>query len=240
MTEQQIRQGVVDIMASWVGCVQGDATHKYIIDTYNTIVPLPSGYKMTYTDAWCAASVSAAGYLAGCQQVVLPQMNCGSMVDLYKAAGRWVENDAYVPSPGDLVIFYWSDNGIGDCTSHASHVGMVEWCDGKKFGTIEGNMVKDGVHYCGRRTVNVNAQYIRGFCCPDYAALASPEKWYRTLAVLKADEWNAKYYVPTIEKLLASGKLKGRGGSGDATIIDLSEEAVRMYVTNDRAGLYDK
>ena len=104
MTENQIRQGVVAIMKSWVGCVQGDSTHKYIIDTYNSIKPLPSGYKMSYTDAWCAAAVSAAGYLGGCQSVVFPHMNCGSMVDLYKAAGRWQENDAYVPKSGDLVI----------------------------------------------------------------------------------------------------------------------------------------
>lgn len=63
---------------------------------------------------------------------------------------------------------------------------------------------------------------------------------YKYLKDLKADKHNAEYYVPTIEKLLRKGFLRGKGGSGDETIIDLGEDAVRILVTLDRAGVYGK
>ena len=62
---------------------------------------------------------------------------------------------------------------------------------------------------------------------------------YNTLGDLKADKNNVPYYLPTIEKLLAKGFLTGKGGEGDELILDLSEDAVRILVIHDRAGLYD-
>lgn len=64
------------------------------------------------------------------------------------------------------------------------------------------------------------------------------EMRYNTLADLKADKHNGEHYLPTVEKLLKNGILRGKGGSGDETIIDLGEDAVRILVTLDRAGLY--
>ena len=32
--------------------------------------------------------------------------------------GCWQENDAYVPSPGDAILYDWQDNGIGDNTGN--------------------------------------------------------------------------------------------------------------------------
>lgn len=32
--------------------------HRHIVDTYNRIKPLPVGYKVSYTDSWCAVFVS--------------------------------------------------------------------------------------------------------------------------------------------------------------------------------------
>ena len=64
------------------------------------------------------------------------------------------------------------------------------------------------------------------------------EMRYNTLADLKADKYNAPYYLPTVEKLLAKGILRGKGGDGDETILDLGEDAVRVLVTLDRAGVY--
>ena len=59
------------------------------------------------------------------------------------------------------------------------------------------------------------------------------EMRYNTLADLKADKYNAPYYLPTIEKLMAKGILRGKGGEGDGTILDLGEDAVRVLVTLD-------
>ena len=65
------------------------------------------------------------------------------------------------------------------------------------------------------------------------------EMRYNTLADLKADKYNAPYYLPTLEKLMAKGILRGKGGTGDDTIIDLGEDAVRLLVILDRLGKFD-
>ena len=58
MTEQQLRQKVVSIMESWVGWSESNGKFKKIIDIYNNHKPLPRGYKVKYTDEWCATTVS--------------------------------------------------------------------------------------------------------------------------------------------------------------------------------------
>lgn len=59
---------------------------------------------------------------------------------------------------------------------------------------------------------------------------------YKTVADLKADKEYGAAYLPTIEKLIAKGYLKGKGGKGDELIIDLTEDSVRLLVILDRAG----
>lgn len=62
-------------------------------------------------------------------------------------------------------------------------------------------------------------------------------KRFLTIGDLKQDP-NRRFYLPTVEKLLQKGYLKGKGGEGDETVIDLSEESIRILVTLDRAGAY--
>lgn len=61
---------------------------------------------------------------------------------------------------------------------------------------------------------------------------------YETLKELKAAD-GANAYLPTVEKLLNKGILKGKGGSGDELILDLGEDAVRLLVMLDRSGAFD-
>ena len=42
-----------------------------------------------------------------------------------------------------------------------------------------------------------------------------------------------------MEKLLEKGFLRGKGGSGEDTVLDLGEDAVRLLVILDRAGVFD-
>nr|MBQ8244285.1 N-acetylmuramoyl-L-alanine amidase [Oscillospiraceae bacterium] len=63
---------------------------------------------------------------------------------------------------------------------------------------------------------------------------------YKTIADMKADKTAQTHYLPTIEKLLANGVLQGREGEGDSLVLDLSEDAVRLLVILDRAGVFDK
>ena len=181
MTESEIRAKVVAQARAWLGRNEADGTYKEIIDIYNSIRPLPVGYTVKYTDAWCAATVSAIGQACGITDVILPECSCFRMISLYQAAGRWMEDDAYVPHPGDLIMNGWEDSGKGDYTGVPDHVGMVENCDGKNITVIEGNY-SDSVK---RRTIAVNARYIRGYCLPDYAGKAAqgPEPIFSDIPV---------------------------------------------------------
>lgn len=158
------RQVIVDKMRSWVGCHEGDSTHKHIVDLYNAHKPLPRGYKVKYTDSWCATTVSAAAIECGYTDIIPLECSCQQMIDLLKIMGIWMENDAYVPQPGDIIFYDWQDSGIGDNVGWSDHVGVVEKCDGNIIVAIEGNN-KDGVN---RRSIQVNGKYIRGYGVPRY------------------------------------------------------------------------
>ena len=47
------------------------------------------------------------------------------------------------------------------------------------------------------------------------------------------------FYRPTVDKLIAGGILRGRGGEGENLVVDLGEDAVRLLVMLDRAGVFD-
>lgn len=170
MTELELRQKFVKIAESYLGCKESDGSHKKIIDLYNTIKPLPVGYKMSYTDAWCAAYVSAMAQEAGLTSIVFPECGCERMLKLYSKAGRWMENDAYVPQPGDIIFYDWADNGVGDNRGYSDHVGIVVLVTNGKIKLIEGN-ASDSVKYTER---DVNGKSIRGFGLPDFASKATP------------------------------------------------------------------
>lgn len=47
------------------------------------------------------------------------------------------------------------------------------------------------------------------------------------------------FYRPTIDKLMEKEILQGKGGSGEETVLDLGEDAIRLLVMLDRAGVFD-
>ena len=172
MTEQEIRSKVVSKAKSYLGAKESDGSHKKIINLYNSHKPLARRYAVQYTDEWCATFVSAVGIALGYTDIMPTECSCSKMIDLYKAKGRWQENDAYVPSPGDLVMYDWQDTGKGDNVGHPDHVGFVVSLNGTSMTIIEGNK-GEAVAY---RTLNVNGRYIRGYCLPDYASKATKPK----------------------------------------------------------------
>ena len=170
MTEAEIRSRVVSRLQGWVGARKGDTTHRYIIDTYNSHKPRPRGYKMSYTDDWCAATPSAVAILEDLTDIMPVECSCGEMMRAYQAMGRWVENDAYIPKPADLIFYTWGDDGVGDSTKAPNHVGTVEKVVGSTIIVIEGNKGTSSV--CARREISINGRYIRGYAIPDYASKA--------------------------------------------------------------------
>lgn len=172
MTEKQIREQVVATAEAWLGAKTGSAQHKEIIELYNAQRPLPRGTRMQEGWAWCAVFVSAVSLKLGLRDIMPTEMSCHQMVLLYRQLGRWIENDAYVPSPGDVIHYDWQDNGVGDNTGTPDHVGIVTSCDGKTIRVIEGNVS----NRVGTRVLEVNGRYIRGFGTPDFASKATEEE----------------------------------------------------------------
>ena len=179
MTEAQARQKIVSIMQGWIGLKRSDRSHAPIIDTYNGNKPLPRGYAVTYNDAYCATTTSAAAIKAGYTDIIPVECSCYYLIEKAKAMGIWQENDAYIPAPGDEVLYDWDDGpnyATTDNRGTPEHVGMVEEVSGSTIKVMEGNM-SGGV--VGRRNLQVNGRYIRGFICPNYASKATekaPEK----------------------------------------------------------------
>ena len=168
MTEKQLREKLVATAVAWLGCKESDGSHRKIIDTYNSHKPLARGYAVKYTDAWCSTYASAVAIKADMTDIVPLECGCEKHIQLFKSLGRWQENDAYVPQPGDYIFYDWDDSGAGDCTGAADHVGIVTAVSGSNITIIEGNR-SDSVSY---RTMQINGRYIRGYGVPDYAGKA--------------------------------------------------------------------
>ena len=168
MTENELRQKVVDTASAWLGTQEGSARHAELLNIYNAQRPLPRGTRMLSTWPWCAAFVSAVSLQCGLRDIMPTECGCPSMIRLYQELGRWVEDDAHVPSPGDVVFYDWQDSGVGDNVGQSDHVGIVVSCTDGMMTIIEGNC-DNAVKL---RQIAVNARFIRGYGCPDYASKA--------------------------------------------------------------------
>ena len=172
MTENQLREQVISIAKGWLGCKESDGSHKQIIDIYNAHKPLAVGYKVKYTDAWCATFGSAVAIKAGLTDIIPTECSCERQIELFKKLGSWQENDAYTPQAGDYIFYDWQDNGAGDNTGRSDHVGIVVALNGSTIKIIEGNY-KNSVCY---REIAVNGKYIRGYGVPKYSSKATKEE----------------------------------------------------------------
>ena len=167
------RADVVKVVKSWEGATQGSATHHKIIDIYNKQVG-----GMNYTAAWCAATASAAAIEAGAAKFYPLGISCGAIIEKAKSMGIWVEDDSFVPSIADWVIYDWADGSNYanyDNKSGHDHIGTVVSVGNGSFEVTEGNMGKPP--RVGRRPMKVNGRYIRGFVHPKLDTVEA--KWIK-------------------------------------------------------------
>lgn len=169
---------VVDQAKAWIGKKESNGTHKAIIDTYNAHKPLARGYKVKYTDEWCATFVSAVSIKLGYTSIIPTECSCPKMIELFKKKGAWIENENRTPNAGDIIFYDWQDNGKGDNKGNADHVGIVEKVSGGKITVIEGNY-SSAVQ---RRILAVNGKYIRGYGVPKYDKVVISKKATTTIA----------------------------------------------------------
>jgi hypothetical protein len=172
MTETELRQKVVSTAEAWLGTREYDAKHYEMLDIYNAQRPLPRGTRMLASWPWCAAFVSTVSLQCGLRDIMPTECGCPGMVRLYQELGRWVENDAYAPSPGDVIFYDWQDSATNYATTdnvgHPDHVGIVLDCDGNNMTIIEGN----NANAVNKRVLAVNDRFIRGYGIPDFASKA--------------------------------------------------------------------
>lgn len=166
------RKKVVSLAQSWIGLKESDKSYLKIINLYNSQKTFPRGIKMQPSWSWCACTPSAIAIKLGYTDIIPVEISCGEMIKKAKAMGIWKENDGYIPSPGDIVMYDWDDNGVGDNTGWPDHTGIVETVNKSAgyFTVIEGNYSKA----VKVRTVSINGRYIRGFIVPKYTDNSIP------------------------------------------------------------------
>ena len=175
---------VVGEALKYLGVLEGSEKHHEIIDIYNNAIDDfrdtynsgSSNYKVKYTDSWCATFVSAMFVKAKVLSKTVMECSCVRQVALWKEMAKtqnkkiWIEDDDYVPKPGDIIYYDWDDRGEyykTDCVGWPEHVGIVIDCQGGIITVIEGN--KSGnPDSVGKREIPVNGQCIRGFASPLY------------------------------------------------------------------------
>lgn len=166
--EKNLRLEVVHTAESFLGANEKDGSHREIIDLYNAHEPLARGYRVKYDDAWCATFDSAVAIQCGLTDIIPTECGCEKQIELFRALNAWVEEDDYIPLPGDLIFYHRNCLELGDCKKRADHVGIVVGTCGPFIKVIEGNY-KNKVTY---RITKVNAAHIRGYGVPDYKSKA--------------------------------------------------------------------
>ena len=159
-------QHILDIARSWLGLNEYDGSHRQIVDLYNGHSPLAQGYRVTYSDSWCDAFVSACFIRAGATALI-GGTECGveRHVQLFIGAGIWIEDGAITPQPGDIIVFNWGQ-GYQPNNGYSDHIGLVEAVGSGMIGTIEGNAGGRVM----RRQYAIGDGNIRGFARPKYAS----------------------------------------------------------------------
>ncbi|MBQ9648622.1 MAG: CHAP domain-containing protein [Oscillospiraceae bacterium] len=169
---------------------------------------------------WCMAFVQWCYAQAG---AALPfkTASCGALLRWYRE--HQPECIVKEPEPGDIVIFDFPGGAATD------HTGVFERLRGDQVTTVDGNTgtandADGGAVMRRARSGRLVAAYIRP------RELEDDMKRYQTIEEIKQD---APWAAETVEKLV---ERKALGGTGAG--LDLSADMLRLFVVNDRMGLY--
>lgn len=133
----------------WIGTREGDANHKKILSIYNGQTPLPRGYRLRESDAWCAGFVTAVAVETGCGDVFPRECSCWYMEKLAGEMGYIIDRGK--TDVGDVVLYDWEPDGTVD------HVGIVVQRNGNTLKVVEGNKS----NAVGYRTIGIQSRNIR-------------------------------------------------------------------------------
>ena len=185
-------QKVVDIALSYVGCKTGSAKHKELVKAFNSV--RPHGEKAANSSPWCAIAWTAWQILAGNTIKQVPMSyNCGQLIKDAKNLGIWIEKDSTKPKIGWGILYDWDDSGKGDNTGAAENVGLVYAVDSKYIYVVEGN--KGTAETCGKRAIQINGRFIRGFIAPKFNDKYEPAQ---TSAEYRKPSKTGKYWAKVV------------------------------------------
>lgn len=176
-------ENILNQARAWIGLNEKDGSHQQIIDVYNNHLPRARGYKVKYSDNWCATFVSACAIKANLTDIIPLECSCGEMIELAKQMNIWNENDDITPKAGDIIMYDW-DNQDG----WPEHVGIVESVTNNQITVIEGN--KNNA--VGRRVINVGNASIRGYIQPNYDGSISNNQPSKPISNEKAVNYKVK------------------------------------------------
>lgn len=153
----------LNVWRSWLGYSETNGKYREIVDLYNSVKPLPRNYKVSYRDAWCDVTVSAAAIRAGVTDLIGRECGCEEHIEIFRNKGIWEEDGTILPKPGYIIVYNWKD-AIQPNNGYADHIGVVEQVLENQIVCIEGNR-NNSVE---RRTIPVGWKYIRGYAAPKY------------------------------------------------------------------------
>ncbi len=141
----------------WLGLNEADGSFRQIIDLYNSVQPIPRGYKASYTSEWCAIFVTCLGYKTGMTDLIGAECSVPKFMQIFKDKGIWL-GASVTPKAGDIVIYDWDSTRDGD------HIGIIESVKGNAVTAIEGNMSER----VGRRSYSIGWSRVTGYARPKY------------------------------------------------------------------------
>lgn len=235
-------------MLRYLGIREGSVEHQEILTAYNrlegTAVGLPRGHKAVKTDDWCAIFSAGQAHAQGLTDIYPMECSCSRIIEIAKEKGIWIEDDGYIPVPGDWALFAWKGLEGQENALAPNHIGTIYYSDGELMIAVEGNK-GDAV---GTRALAVGDKRIRGFVHPDYSQLigkliapaaakedpAEPVDPKRPVRYRRVDEV-PEFARSTVAKLVERKLLLGVGEDD----LGLSEDMIRVLTMLDRANAFE-
>lgn len=176
-----------------------------VVDLYNTVRPLPLGYRVKYEDLLCATYVSSIFIKLGWTDIVPPNPRAWQLYENMAAIDCGVPDAKRVPDVGDLIFF-----GINRTIKGITHVGIVTEVKGKQiyYYDIQSTVARHTcpVGYSSIWGYAVPAYYkkdgvapapVHEFAVGDLVTVNKGAKWYKGQNI-KANVFDDKWYIMSL------------------------------------------
>lgn len=223
MTAQEKRRNFVAQARKYLGV---DNCIKFA-DEFNSFC----GYvAMPYSSPWCACFVSAMAIECGITALIPLNLSCCAMIKGFEKLGRFVEDDNFIPQPGDLAYFDWQGSADTDSVGNTEtdHIGIVEKVEDGLIYTIEGNSGNPGS--VRRKSYPIGSKYFSGFACPDYGDTKELPKnqTEQTIKALPLVTFGSNGDLVKVVQLLLNYRINA-GLEVDGGFGSLTADAVRKF-----------